>query len=258
MSFFRSYARRGAAGRGHARAGAAGAGSGGLLRAASPAPASAGTRSGTGSRTLRVSLGWSVSGQRRMPLESGLASGLIFTPLMTISRSSETGTRSASVSDDRLLGEVLHRDHEGELHLRALLAHQRAVLPVEHARELELVGDAEEEGEGLALGDEVEVGHAQEGAVLVERHAPGEERLPALVAHLQRERGVERLLGRGHDDLLGVEPRAADGDPHGSAVGAHVGRAPRLELRRRPALLEALEDLHRLACTTWSASKLVL
>ncbi len=48
--------------------------------------------------TLRVSLGWSVIGQRRMPFESGLASGLIFTPLMTISRSSETGMRSARVN----------------------------------------------------------------------------------------------------------------------------------------------------------------
>ena len=48
-----------------------------------------------------------------------------------------------------------------------------SVLAVELARKLEMVGNAHEEGKAFALGDEIQVRHAEERPVLIERDLSG-------------------------------------------------------------------------------------
>ena len=85
-----------------------------------------------------------------------------------------------------------------------------------------MIGDAEEEREALTLGDEVDVGHAQESPVPVEGDLAGQEGLTGGVGHLQGARGVEGLLGRGDDFLARDEGAAANAQSDGMAITAHL------------------------------------
>ena len=64
--------------------------------------------------------------------------------------------------------QVLGRHYERDAHLAAFLVNQRALLAIQRSRKLDVIRNAQEEGEALALGDEFYVGHSKERAVLIE------------------------------------------------------------------------------------------
>ena len=110
-----------------------------------------------------------------MPLLSGLASGVTLTPLITMSFSSETGMRSAIFSDTALEDRFSTVTTKAScIWLRCLPEQRGAAFLVQSPCELELIGDAEEQGKLLSVGDEVEVRHAEERPRLIERDAPGQ------------------------------------------------------------------------------------